>query len=368
MFTQTVPALQRDAYKFLPASAMDSLSRTMGNCAAPLTHRGPIMLEQYVPTANNGMLPKGQWSPTVYNFNLGGGPGVDVAPPYGGRGGNTVNNYAGNQFDFSTNNQFSTILNQGGPTFNVGGGTYFNNQYTNNLFTSNFITQVINGNPGPSPPGAVGPAGKDGRDGAAGADGTSGGVGPRGSDGLPGLSGMPGPSGPPGSPGRSGSPGSPGAPGAAGQNGISGRDGRNGTDGAAGPAGQAGAAGRDGARGDSGQDGRNGNNGANGAAGRDGLDGREGRDGMPGRDGMDGAPGLPGIVPPFNTKPFVSTLDVRSGDLTATSVAINVTAEGEIDPETCKITITCKADPIQAVTSGKVVFSVRELPGIAYAP
>lgn len=368
MFTQTVPALQRDAYKFLPASAMDSLSRTMGNCAAPLTHRGPIMLEQYVPTANNGMLPKGQWSPTVYNFNLGGGPGVDVAPPYGGRGGNTVNNYAGNQFDFSTNNQFSTILNQGGPTFNVGGGTYFNNQYTNNLFTSNFITQVINGNPGPSPPGAVGPAGKDGRDGAPGADGTSGGVGPRGSDGLPGLSGMPGPSGPPGSPGRSGSPGSPGAPGAAGQNGISGRDGRNGTDGAAGPAGQAGADGRDGARGDSGQDGRNGNNGANGAAGRDGLDGREGRDGMPGRDGMDGAPGAG--IGQLTPKPFVQDTKITGVTIEIPGITDGAEQEYDVvfDPATCKGTVKLTIPQLAAPKNQYVITGVNPTRAAAYAP
>lgn len=299
MLTQAIPQLQRTGLGALPLPALAAVAQSLGNCAQPLQHRGPLALEQPFQTRRGGVLPRGGWDPGQFGYNVNQGGFVDAPRIYLGRQGDTSNYYGGNEFNFNTNNEFSTIFNQGGPTFNVGGNSFFSNQYTNNLYSSNFYTTYVNGNYGPSSPSLHGPAG---RDGLSGRDGVTGAVGPRGTDGLPGLSGLPGPSGAPGSPGRSGSPGAAGVAGAAGENGLDGRDAASGRDGMAGPAGgdgQDGADGQDGTRGASGNDGRN------------GFGGRDGRNGMPGMDGAPGAPGMNGMH--GITKIITFTLPGRPG-------------------------------------------------------
>lgn len=251
MLTQPIQQLQRTAANMLPEPVLAAIAQSLGNCALPLTHRGPVSLEQPINTRNGGLIPRNGWD--AFPYQVPGGGFVDVPGDFGGRGGDTSNYYGGNQFNFVSDNKFNLVTNQGGPTFNVGGNSYFSTQFSNQLFTSNFTTNFINGGYAPSFPDLIGPFGFPARDGRDGIDGT---FGPRGSDGEPGLSGLPGPSGAPGSPGRSGSPGAPGVAGSAGENGIDGRDAASGAAGEAGPAGPAGAAGsdgKDGPRGDSGQ-------------------------------------------------------------------------------------------------------------------
>lgn len=186
MLTQATPAIVKALQGVLPPNAVKQLTQALGNCNQPLTHRGDVNFQPDYSLGNNrgvyGSNGTAPWNPGDYRDlmpGMGDNYYIDVAQPGGPNiDGRTFNNYGGNQYDFSTRQQFNVSNFYGGAVTNIGGDIVYNNTYTES----------------PGKAGEDGAAGKDGRDGF-------------------------------------GFPGPPGAPGAAGAAGRDGRDGRNGRDG-----------------------------------------------------------------------------------------------------------------------------------------
>lgn len=206
MLTSSMPALTKALADVLPQAAIKQLTQSIGNCAQPLTHRGPVNMQAAdVPFANNSAGPGasggGTWNPAQYRDLL---PTTDQARnvdmPGFNPGGWNLTNYGGGNFYFPTSQEFTTNQFYGGPTYNVAGDTNFTNQYVDNSSVVNLTVKYINGWPAPvsqrpaGPPGAPGAAGEDGFDGWDGrdaVDGRPGAPGANGRDGVPGVGGGP---------------------------------------------------------------------------------------------------------------------------------------------------------------------------------
>lgn len=217
MLTQAIPSLVKALQKTMDPSTLKAFTQALGNCAQPLTHRGPVNSAPVSIDSRSFEYPQvdygDTWNVTNYiggdNFfgdtynnydgdysyiDLGdinnifndrrqyhnllteineGDTFVDIA-------GDTVNNINNNinnsSFSFPTNNFFATNIDNRVTNVN-NQNSYTNNQYTNNSVTNNSVVNNItinnvNGKPvrGPAgPPGAPGPAGRDGAPGAPGA-------------------------------------------------------------------------------------------------------------------------------------------------------------------------------------------------------
>jgi hypothetical protein len=165
MYTQSAPSLMNALSGYLPDSAVRAVVQALGNCQQPLTHRGAVNLSSPQPTNRNGVLNSGSWNPQVYQntFPQNSSQYYYEAPNIGGysNGDWYSTNYQGSQFSFPTNQEFAANSYYGGPTFNVGGNSFFENTYADNAnyqnLTSNNITarnitlQQINDQPLPPP-------------------------------------------------------------------------------------------------------------------------------------------------------------------------------------------------------------------------
>jgi hypothetical protein len=135
-------------------------------------HRGDVAIAPQQPAQNKGVVNQGGWNPQQYQdlFPQEYNNYYFETPEVGGytNGSWFTSNYGGNQFSFPTNQEFFANEYYGGPTFNVGGNSFFDNTYTNNITstnttTQNLTTRYMNGFPIPaSPPsepvgGIVGP-------------------------------------------------------------------------------------------------------------------------------------------------------------------------------------------------------------------
>ena len=165
-------------------------------------------------------------------------------------------------------------------------------------------------------PGPVGPAGQRGPAGPTGSAGPPGEKGDAGNTGSPGPQGLPGPAGPQGEKGDTGNTG-PAGP--------QGEKGDTGDTGPVGPQGPTGPAGLPGEKGDTGD------TGPSGPAGPAGLPGEKGDTGDTGPAGPEGPPGPPGPQGPPGTRGS-SDLHGNTCD-TATSLALNGSVPGHIDPD-----------------------------------
>lgn len=150
-----MPALVKALTGVLPNTAIRQLMQALGNCNQPYASRAAQNFQPPEQIGNvNGVYNGGAWNPAQHPGLLpyaGSGGFVDV-PGGGGwqggdfNGGNTnLNNYGGNSFFFPTNQEFALNNYYGGPTFNVGGNTTFENIVTNNLTAVNI--NVVNGGP-----------------------------------------------------------------------------------------------------------------------------------------------------------------------------------------------------------------------------
>lgn len=116
MFTQATPAIinsLRDANGPWP------MVRALGNCQAPLSHRGAVNFAPAPRRTRDGVYGPGAWNPSDYPGlvpNAGDVNGVDI----GGMNSNwnTGNSY-NSQFFFPTDQYFTQNQFFGGPTFNV---------------------------------------------------------------------------------------------------------------------------------------------------------------------------------------------------------------------------------------------------------
>lgn len=246
--TQNMPALARATNGQMPQQMVQALMQVLGNCAQPLSHRGPINLQPSLPSpGRGGVYPPGPWDPgTIPGLipdpgSIRGGPGGGAVIDIPGFGGNDWHSriYLGDQFSFPISQEFNTFSTYGGPTNYFGGNTYIDNSSHDNITTNNIDARTINNFPAPGTPGTIGTAGPAGSPGAAGLSGSSGFNGLGGLNGGDGRDGAPGPAGSPGGVGPAGPSGaSPAVP----PGGVSpfwpppiagppGRDGRAGRDG-----------------------------------------------------------------------------------------------------------------------------------------
>lgn len=229
MFTQSAPALIQTLTGSLPPAVVQQLAQAIGNCAQPLTHRGPVNFSPAAPNQSGpGYVTGGRWSPQDPGLQelLGKifdllGTNVDV-PGWNNPGGWNSYNYGGDSFSFPLSQEFNTSEYYGGPNVYNGGDTYNNNSYSNTVNTTevnttNINTTTINNFPPPGG-GGGGPWG-----------GPTIGVGPPGPPGLPGLDGLRGLRGFDGDKGDKGDKGDPGAAGAKGDKGDPGTSGIAGT-------------------------------------------------------------------------------------------------------------------------------------------
>ena len=177
-------------------------------------------------------------------------------------------------------------------------------------------------------PGPVGPAGQRGPAGPTGSVGPPGEKGDSGNTGLAGSQGPPGPAGPQGEKGDTGDTGPAGSQGPPGPAGPQGEKGDTGDTGPAGPPGPPGPAGPQGEKGDTGDTGPAGPQGPRGPAG---IPGEQGDTGDTGPAGPAGPPGPPGPQGPPGTRGS-SDLHGNTCD-TATSLALNGSVPGQIDPD-----------------------------------
>lgn len=198
MFTQAMPALSRAMQQSTPPGQMANISRALGNCEQPLTHRGPVA---FLPPSNLARNNRGVyqgWSPVAGSPNYGNGPWnpsqyPNLIPSAGFPGSfdiagmnhpawNSGNSYASN-FSFPTDQHFNQNQYFGGPSFYVTNNAQIDNIYNQNfegdeVTVKNFNTITINGNPTsgqPGPPGASGAQGLPGAPGAPGRGGLDGG-------------------------------------------------------------------------------------------------------------------------------------------------------------------------------------------------
>lgn len=165
MFTQQAPAIINALSGVLPDSAVRALTQALGNCQQPLAHRGPVNLAPREPAMPRGVVNNNSWNPQQYTnlFPTDYSQYYFEAPGIGSySNGNWYStNYDGGTFSFPLNQEFNANEYYGGPTFNVGGNSFFNNTFANNAqfnttTTQELTTQVINGFPIPaSPPGGA---------------------------------------------------------------------------------------------------------------------------------------------------------------------------------------------------------------------
>lgn len=149
--TQAMPALVKALSGVLPSAAIRSLMQALGNCNQPQASRAPQAFQPPEQLGNNnGVYAGRKWNPASYPGLLppAGSSGFYDVPSSGGwHGGDfsaaasNVNTYGGNSFFFPTNQEFGLNNYYGGPVFNVGGNTAFEN-----INTTNITTQYINGN------------------------------------------------------------------------------------------------------------------------------------------------------------------------------------------------------------------------------
>lgn len=153
MYTQSAPSLFNALSGVLPAVAVQAVVQALGNCQQPLTHRGPVTLSAPQPPNNNGVAVGGTWNPQQYQyvFPQNSSQYYYEAPNIGGytNGDWYSTNYNGAQFSFPTSQEFAANSYYGGPTFNVGGNSFFDNTSANNatyqnLTTNNVTAQNIN--------------------------------------------------------------------------------------------------------------------------------------------------------------------------------------------------------------------------------
>jgi hypothetical protein len=107
----------------------------------------------------------GGWNPQIYQntFPQNSSQYFYEAPNIGGytNGDWYSTNYQGAQFSFPTNQEFAANSYYGGPTFNVGGNSFFENTYadnatyqnltSNNINAQNITLQQLNDHPLPPP-------------------------------------------------------------------------------------------------------------------------------------------------------------------------------------------------------------------------
>lgn len=141
MFTQSAPAIINALSGVLPDTAVRALVQALGNCQQPLSHRGDVTLQPTIRQGRNGLAQMGTWNPQQYpellppNFNQ---HFYDLPNVGSYTNGDWYSaNYAGAQFSFPTSQEFSLNSYYGGPTFNVGGNSTFNNTFTNNAYAVN---------------------------------------------------------------------------------------------------------------------------------------------------------------------------------------------------------------------------------------
>jgi hypothetical protein len=165
MYTQSAPSLFNALSGVLPGVAVQAIVQALGNCQQPLSHRGEVNLSAPQPPNRNGVAAGGTWNPQQYQyvFPQNSSQYYFEAPNIGGytNGDWSSTNYQGAQFSFPMNQEFAANSYYGGPTFNVGGNSFFENTYadnatyqnvtSNNITVQNLNTQQINGQPLPAP-------------------------------------------------------------------------------------------------------------------------------------------------------------------------------------------------------------------------
>lgn len=153
MFTQSAPSLFNALSGYLPDVAVKAVVQALGNCQQPLAHRGSVTLAAPQPTNRSGVMAGGMWNPQQYQyvFPQNSSQYYYEAPNIGGytNGDWFSTNYDGSQFSFPTNQEFAANSYYGGPTFNVGGNSFFDNTYANNatyqnLHSNNVTSQNVN--------------------------------------------------------------------------------------------------------------------------------------------------------------------------------------------------------------------------------
>jgi hypothetical protein len=148
MFTQSAPSLFNALSGYLPDVAVKAVVQALGNCQQPLTHRGPVSLSPPQPTNRGGVMGGGMWNPQIYqnSFPQNTSQYYFEAPNIGGytSGDWFSTNYDGAQFSFPTNQEFAANSYYGGPTFNVGGNSFFDNTYADNATYQNLTSNTIN--------------------------------------------------------------------------------------------------------------------------------------------------------------------------------------------------------------------------------
>lgn len=158
MFTQQAPAIIKALSGVLPDNAVRSLVQALGNCQQPLAHRGDVNLAPKEPANTKGVLGNNGWNPQQYQnlFPTEYQQYYMEAPQVGSySNGNWYStNYGGAQFAFPLNQEFNANEYYGGPTFNVGGNSFFNNTFANtanynSVTTENITTETMNGFPVP---------------------------------------------------------------------------------------------------------------------------------------------------------------------------------------------------------------------------
>jgi hypothetical protein len=161
MFTQQVPALVNALSGALPDSAVRSLMQALGNCQQPLAHRGDVNLAPREPPNTKGVVGGPAWNPQQYqelfpqNYNQYYFEAPGIGSYSNGSWYNT--NYGGAEFSFPTNQEFFANEYYGGPTFNVGGNSFFDNTFADNaqyntVSTQNMTIEYMNGFPVPVSP------------------------------------------------------------------------------------------------------------------------------------------------------------------------------------------------------------------------
>lgn len=218
MLTQAAPAIIQTLTGVLPPAVVQQLAQALGNCAQPLTHRGPVNFAGAPPSQSGpGYITGGRWSPQDPGLSdlLGQiidllGTDVDI-PGWNNPGGWNNYNYQGDTFNLPLSQEFNISNYNGGPNVYNAGDFFTNNSYSNTvntggvnaseIITNNINTVTINNFPvqgggggpwggvaigiGPPPPppplpavrflrGATGATGVTGATGATGATGPSG--------------------------------------------------------------------------------------------------------------------------------------------------------------------------------------------------
>jgi hypothetical protein len=136
MFTQSMPQLAQALSGALPEAALKQLMQALGNCQQPLTHRGSVNFVPPTTTGVGGLKKSGSWNPAQYQNlmpNAGSQGYVDMPSNGPTTTVNNTSNYAGGNFSFPMNQEFTYSSYYGGSTFNVLGDTNFQNITTNNI-------------------------------------------------------------------------------------------------------------------------------------------------------------------------------------------------------------------------------------------